>query len=47
MNIVKNYLPEQNTISEFSNVEDSNSKLVFIGEMEFDGLFGYETISTR
>jgi hypothetical protein len=34
-------------ISEFSSVEDSNSKLVFIGEMEFDGLFGYETIATR
>jgi len=47
MNVVKNYLPEHNSISEFSNVEDSNSKLVFIGEMEFDGLFGYETISTR
>ena len=47
MNIVKKYLPEHNSISEFSNVEDSNSKLVFIGEMEFDGLFGYETISTR
>jgi len=47
MNDVKDYLPEQGSISEFSNVEDSNSKLVFIGEMEFDGLFGYETISTR
>ena len=47
MKIVKNYFPECNSISEFTNVEDSNSKLVFIGEMEFDGLFGYETISTR
>jgi hypothetical protein len=47
MNVVKDYLPEQSSISEFSDVEDSNSKLVFIGEMEFDGLFGYETISTR
>ena len=47
MNVVKDYLPEQGLISEFSNVENSNSKLVFIGEMEFDGLFGYETISTR
>ena len=47
MNVVKDYLPEQSSISEFSSVEDSNSKLVFIGEMEFDGLFGYETISTR
>jgi len=47
MNVVKDYLPEHSSISEFSNVEDSNSKLVFIGEMEFDGLFGYETVSTR
>jgi len=47
MNVIKNYLPEHSSISEFSNVENSNSKLVFIGEMEFDGLFGYETISTR
>ena len=47
MNEIKNYIPEQSSVSEFSNVEDSNSKLVFIGEMEFDGLFGYETISTR
>jgi hypothetical protein len=47
MNTIKNYLPEHSLISEFSNVENSNSKLVFIGEMEFDGLFGYETISTR
>jgi len=47
MNVIKKYLPEHSSISEFSNVENSNSKLVFIGEMEFDGLFGYETISTR
>jgi len=47
MNLIKNHLPEHSSISEFSNVENSNSKLVFIGEMEFDGLFGYETISTR
>ena len=47
MNVIKNYLPEHSSISEFSNVENSNSKLIFIGEMEFDGLFGYETISTR
>ena len=47
MNAIKNYIPEYDSISEFSSVEDSNSKLVFIGEMEFDGLFGYETIATR
>ena len=28
-------------------IDISNSNLVFIAEMEFDGLFGYETISTR
>ena len=44
---IKNYIPEYNSISEFSKMEDSNSKLVFISEMEFDGLFGYETIGTR
>ena len=47
INSIKNYAPEYDSISEFSNIEDSNSKLVFIGEMEFDGLFGYETIATR
>ena len=44
---IKNYIPEYNSISEFSKMEDSNSKLVFISEMEFDGLFGYEIIGTR
>ena len=47
INSVKNYIPQHDSISEFSSVEDSNSKLVFIGEMEFDGLFGYENIGTR
>jgi len=44
MLMIKKYLPEHN-ISEFNNIENSN--LVFLGEMEFDGLFGFETISTR
>ena len=47
INIVKNYFPDQNNISEFVTVENPNSNLVFLGEMEFDGMFGYETISTR
>jgi hypothetical protein len=46
MNLVKSGLPEGSSINEFDNI-DSSSNLVFIGEMEFDGLFGYETISTR
>jgi len=49
INTVKNYfpVPEQNNISEFDTIENPNSNLVFLGEMEFDGMFGYETISTR
>jgi len=47
INEIKNHIPEHDSISEFSNIEDPSSKLVFIGEMEFDGLFGYETITTR
>ncbi|HYL67059.1 MAG TPA: transcriptional regulator [Nitrosopumilaceae archaeon] len=34
-------------ISEFGMSQLSNSNLVFIGEMEFDGLFGFNTISTK
>jgi hypothetical protein len=44
---VKSFLPEGSTISEFSDDNLSNSSLVFVGEMELDGLFGYETIATR
>ena len=47
INTVKEYLPEQSSISEFSNIDNSNSNLVFVGEMELDGMFGFETISTR
>ncbi|MBA4436687.1 MAG: transcriptional regulator [Nitrosopumilaceae archaeon] len=47
LNQVKAGLPEGSSINEFENFENPNSNLVFLGEMEFDGLFGYETISTR
>ncbi len=47
LNLVKAGLPEGSSINEFNDIEISNSNLVFIAEMEFDGLFGYETISTR
>lgn len=47
MSMVKSGLPEGSSINEFDNVDLSNSNLVFIGEIEFDGLFGYETICTR
>ncbi len=47
MNLVKAGLPEGSSINEFANTNLSNSNLFFIGEVEFDGLFGYETIATR
>ncbi len=47
MNQVKAGMPEGSSINEFETDELSKSNLVFMGEMEFDGLFGYETISTR
>lgn len=46
MNLVKSTLPEGSEINEFGD-EIPNSNLMFIGEMELDGLFGYETIATR
>ncbi|HJJ22858.1 MAG TPA: transcriptional regulator [Nitrosopumilus sp.] len=47
LNLVKAGLPEGSSINEFDDVDISNSNLVFMAEMEYDGLFGYETISTR
>tara|TARA_B110001454_G_scaffold53159_1_gene52005 strand:+ start:1844 stop:2926 length:1083 start_codon:yes stop_codon:yes gene_type:complete len=47
LNLVKAGLPEGSSINEFDDVNLENSNLIFMGEMEFDGLFGYETISTR
>lgn len=47
INQVKAGLPEGSSINEFDNSEISNSNLVFMAEMEFNGLFGYETIATR
>jgi hypothetical protein len=46
MNLVKSTLPEGSVINEFGD-EIPNSNLIFLGEMELDGLFGYETIATR
>jgi hypothetical protein len=47
LNHFKSFLPEGILISEFSDETLSNSNLVFVGEMELDGLFGFETIATR
>jgi len=47
LNLVKSGLPEGSSINEFDDTDISNSNLVFMGEMGFDGLFGYETVATR
>ena len=47
LNLIKEGLPEGSPVAEFGNNDLTNSSLVFIGEMEFDGLFGFETIATR
>ena len=39
--------PDTVSINEFEEQELSNSNLIFLGELQFDGLFGYETIATR
>lgn len=43
---IKVGLPEGCSVNEFGHTKLSPD-LVFVGEVEFDGLFGYETISTR
>ncbi len=45
MGIIKPTLPEGSAMDELSDIRDR--RLLFIGEVELDGLFGYETISTR
>ena len=44
---IKSRNPDTVSINEFEEHELSNSNLVFIGEVQFDGLFGYETVATR
>ncbi|MDE1817858.1 MAG: transcriptional regulator [Thaumarchaeota archaeon] len=48
LNFVKNVFSDPTiSISEFDTSQFSNANLIFIGEMEFDGLFGYNTMSTK
>ena len=44
-NAVKSVLPEGSLVHEFDSIPNAN--LIFLAEMELDGLFGYETIATR
>jgi len=48
LNFIKNVFSDPTiSISEFNSSQFSNTNLVFIGEMEFDGLFGYNTMSSK
>ena len=47
LSFVKSRNPENTQIIEFEQDEITNSNLIFLSEMEFDGLFGFETNSTR
>lgn len=47
MNLVKSLLPPDGQVLAFEGIEDANPDLVFVGEMEFDGLFGFDTVSTK
>lgn len=47
MNLVKTALPSDGQVLAFEGMESANPDLVFVGEMEFDGLFGFDAISTK
>ncbi|MDE1766489.1 MAG: transcriptional regulator [Thaumarchaeota archaeon] len=48
LHLVKNMFSDPTiSISEFDNSQLTNANLVFVGEVEFDGLFGYDTVSTK
>jgi hypothetical protein len=48
LNFIKNVFSDPTiSVSEFDASQFSNANLIFIGEMEFDGLFGYNTMSTK
>ena len=47
MNLVRASLPPESQVLAFEGIESVDSSLMFVGEMEFDGLFGFDTISTK
>lgn len=47
MNLVRANLPPESQVLAFEGIESVDSSLVFVGEMEFDGLFGFDTVATR
>ncbi|SRR5579885_3008357 len=48
LHLAKNMFSDPSiTISEFDNSQLTNANLMFVGEMGFDGLFGYDTVATK
>lgn len=47
MNLVRATLPPESQVLAFEGIEGVDQSLVFVGEMEFDGLFGFDTIATK
>jgi len=48
LQLMKNIFSDPSiSISEFDDSQINDSNLIFIGEMDFDGLFGFNTISTK
>jgi hypothetical protein len=47
MNLVRANLPPESQVLAFDGIENVDSNLMFVGEMEFDGLFGFDTVSTK
>ncbi len=47
MNLVRATLPPESQVFAFEGIESVDQSLVFVGEMEFDGLFGFDTVATK
>ncbi|MEM2785797.1 MAG: transcriptional regulator [Candidatus Nitrosotenuis sp.] len=47
MNVIKAKLPPESQVFAFEGIERVDPNLVFVGEMEFDGLFGFDTVATK
>jgi hypothetical protein len=47
MNVIKGTLPPESQVFAFEGIQNVDPNLVFVGEMEFDGLFGFDCIATK
>lgn len=47
MNLVRSQLPPESQVLAFEGIENVDSSLIFVDEMEFDGLFGFDTVATK